>query len=47
MADLLRQVQAALYTAATTIDVWRDTAIMLLAGIVIGALWYAAEATGS
>lgn len=47
MADFLRAVQAALFTAATTIDLWRDTAIVVLAGIVIGALCYVAEASGS
>lgn len=47
MADLLRAVQAALFTAATTIDLWRDVAIVILAGIVIGALFYVAETSAS
>lgn len=46
MADLARALQAALFTAATTLDLWRDAAIVVLAGIVIGALWFYAEATG-
>lgn len=45
MADLGRALQAALFTAATTIDLWRDAAIVVLAGIVM--CWFAAEANGS
>jgi hypothetical protein len=31
MAELMRQLQAVILTAATTIDVWRDGAIAVLA----------------
>lgn len=47
MADLLRALQAALFTAASTVHLWRDAAIFVLAAIVIGACWVAAEAHGS
>jgi hypothetical protein len=43
MAELLRQVQAVLLTAATTIDVWRDGAIAVLAGVVIACLYVVVE----
>lgn len=36
-------IQSILLGLATTIDVWRDGAIMLLAGIVIAAVWFAVE----
>ena len=43
MTDLLRQLQAVLLTAATTIDLWRDVAIAVLAIIAIGCLALAGE----
>lgn len=46
VADLLRALQAALFTAASTVHLWRDAAIFVLAAIVIGALWFYAEASG-
>jgi hypothetical protein len=39
-------LQSVLLTLAGTVHVWRDSAIVILAGIVIGALWLYAEATG-
>jgi hypothetical protein len=45
VADVLRGLQSVLLAAATTVHVWRDVAIMVLAGIVIGCLWLYAEAT--
>lgn len=47
MADLARALQAALFAAATTVHLWRDAAIVVLAALVIGALWFYAEASGS
>jgi hypothetical protein len=43
MSDFLRHVQSALYLASSTIDVWRDAAVMGLAGVVIVCLWLAVE----
>ena len=34
-ADLLRAVQSAILVAASTMHVWRDAAVLVLAGIVI------------
>ena len=34
-----------LYIAADTLPVWRDSAVALLAGIVIASLWFYASAT--
>jgi len=34
-----------LYFAADTVPVWRDSAVALLAGIVIASLWFYASAT--
>jgi cytochrome c biogenesis factor len=39
-------LQSVLLTLADTLPWWRDSAIVILAGIVIGALWLYAEATG-
>lgn len=47
MGDLARALQAALFTAATTMELWSDVAIVVLAALVIGALWFYAEASGS
>jgi hypothetical protein len=47
VAELMRQVQAVILTAATTIDVWRDGAIAVLALTVIGCLRLYVEASGS
>jgi len=44
MTELMRQVQTALLAAATTVDVWRDGAILLLALVVIGCLRFVGEA---
>jgi hypothetical protein len=44
MAEILRQVQALLFTAASTVHIWRDAAIACLAGVVILCLWLWFEA---
>jgi hypothetical protein len=44
---ILDGLQSVLLAAATTVHVWRDVAIMVLAGIVIACLWLYAEATSS
>ena len=33
-----------LYLAADTLPVWRDSAVVLLAGVVIACLWFYASA---
>jgi hypothetical protein len=38
-----RGLQDAILSLATTVDVWRDGAIMLLAVVVIACLWLYAE----
>lgn len=43
MAELLRQVQAVILTAATTMHLWRDVAIAVLALAVVGLLAFAAD----
>lgn len=47
MPELARQVQALVLAVATSVDLWRDAAIVVLAGVVIGCLWFYAEAIGS
>jgi hypothetical protein len=48
MAELVRQVQAVIFAAATTMHLWRDAAIMLLALAVVGLLLlYVDQATTS
>jgi hypothetical protein len=47
MTEVLRHVQSLLLTAASTVHIWRDSAIAILAGLVILALWLYAEATTS
>jgi hypothetical protein len=43
VAELLRHLQVLILTAATTIHVWRDVAIMVLAGVAIAGLWLWAD----
>jgi hypothetical protein len=43
---VVTRVQEFIYLAAAYLPVWRDAAIVLLAGVVIGCLWLYAEATG-
>ena len=43
MAEFYRQLQAALYLAASTVDIWRDAGIALCAGVAIVSLWVFAE----
>ena len=43
MSDLVRQLQSLILTAATTVDLWRDAAIAVLAIIAIGCLAFAGE----
>jgi cytochrome c biogenesis factor len=45
MSEFYERLQTLVLTMADTMDIWRDVAIMLLAGIVIGCLWYYAEAS--
>jgi hypothetical protein len=47
MAEILRDLQAILLTAATTMHVWRDLAIAGLALVVIIALRLYLESTAS
>jgi hypothetical protein len=44
---ILDGVQSLLLTAASTVHIWRDTAIAILAGLVILALWLYTESTSS
>lgn len=39
MTDLFRALQSLILTAADTMHVWRDAAVVLLAGFVIVVLW--------
>ena len=41
MAEFYRQLQEAIWLAASTIHVWRDLAILALAALVIGLLLFA------
>jgi hypothetical protein len=47
MTELMRQLQTVVLTAATTIDVWRDGAIAVLALVAIAGLRVFVEASGS
>jgi hypothetical protein len=45
MTEFPALAQRVLLSLATTVDLWRDLAVMGLAALVIGLLWLAAEAS--
>jgi hypothetical protein len=47
VAEFMRQLQTVILTAATTIDVWRDGAIAILALVAIAGVRVFVEASGS